>query len=102
MLFCFVTVSALALTNNNSAFFIATKSLSVILGWMLTFYWASGFEHVYRLYLFKIWCLLNIHQLQTSEYFHNVPLTFQIPAAVRYRIQKVLRCYSVCLRITEM
>ena len=48
LLFCFVTISALALTDNNSAFFNDTTSLSVIIGWLLTFYWASAFEPVYR------------------------------------------------------
>ena len=48
LLFCFVTVTALALTDNNSAFFNDTTSLSVIIGWLLTFYWASAFEPVYR------------------------------------------------------
>ena len=48
LLFCIVTVGALALTDNNSAFFNDTTSLSVIIGWLLTFSWASAFEPVYR------------------------------------------------------
>ena len=48
LLFCFLTVSALALTDRNSAFFNDTTSFSVIVGWLLTFYWASAFEPVYR------------------------------------------------------
>ena len=48
LLFCLVTISALALTKYNSAFFNDTASLSVIIGWLLTFYWASAFEPVYR------------------------------------------------------
>ena len=48
LLFCISTFGALQLTSYNSIFFNHVTSYSVILGWLLTFYWASAFEPVYR------------------------------------------------------
>ena len=46
LFFCF-TVLALALTEYNSPLFTDITCLSVILGWLLSFYWASTFGPVY-------------------------------------------------------
>ena len=48
ILFCISTFGALQLTSYNNIFFNHATSYSVILGWLLTFYWASAFEPVYR------------------------------------------------------
>ena len=48
LLFCVATFGALQLTSYDNIFFNHVTSYSVILGWLLTFYWASAFEPVYR------------------------------------------------------
>ena len=47
-LFFITTLGAIELTKYNDVFFSQVTSYSVILGWLLTFYWASAFEPVFR------------------------------------------------------
>ena len=47
VLFCCTTIIGLALNINLDAYTYVT-TLSLALGWLLTFYWASAFEPVYR------------------------------------------------------
>ena len=48
LLFCIATIGAIELTKYGDIFFSEVTSYSLILGWLLTFYWASAFEPVFR------------------------------------------------------
>ena len=48
MAFCLSTIVAIALTDYNDTYFSDMTTISLVLGWLLSFYWASAFEPVYR------------------------------------------------------
>ena len=48
MMFCLSTIVAIALTNYSNTYFSDMTTISLVLGWLLSFYWASAFEPVYR------------------------------------------------------
>ena len=48
LIFCFTTVVGLQFLNINYDVYAYFTTVSIVLGWLLTFYWAGAFEPVYR------------------------------------------------------
>ena len=48
LIFCFTTIVGLQLLNSNHDAYAYFTTVSIVVGWLLTFYWAGAFEPVYR------------------------------------------------------
>ena len=48
LIFCFTTIVGLQLLNSNHDAYSYFTTISIVVGWLLTFYWAGAFEPVYR------------------------------------------------------
>ena len=48
LIFCFTTLVGLQLLNSNHDAYVYFTTVSIVVGWLLTFYWAGAFEPVYR------------------------------------------------------
>ena len=48
LLFCMSTLISIGLTDYNDTLFNDMTTISLVLGWILSFYWASAFEPVYK------------------------------------------------------